>query len=142
MATARTKEVKPETFDPKSINWSKHKKRIVNVQFSHTMNGRTTNYTLDTLKEGMYTNVDKAVEEMISYLEKNYPGASGLVFSVYYNYILVKGKMQETDQQFKTRILNDQRSKWAEAKYLWDNAERIKKEEMATYEKIKKKYNL
>jgi hypothetical protein len=143
MAQAKTKKEKPETFDPTTINWDKHKRKMIDVSTTAPISPTTTKtLTLDELRERALVEVDAAISSARDKLYRSYPDCIDVTARIQYGSIYLSAKTQEATYYYERRVKGEEEAKWREKKYLEINREKIKKEELAIYEKLKKKYNL
>lgn len=143
MEQVKTKRVKKESpkFDPESINWGKHKKKLLDIRTYVQVAIPSKFVSAEEIKSQMVAALDKAIQTGIDHMSIG-GEISGLSVNYYYGQLAFSAKREESSSQFETRVIQEERTKWLAKQNEEATKKKEKEQDMKTFERIKAKYKL
>lgn len=141
MAQVKTKRDKVE-FNEAMINWTGYKRKVIDVQ--QVMDGiyiggqRSLTDILPMISNTLCANYEKAISAIIN----RYGEITDVRMTWSNGHGSILAKALETQENFKRRVLLEERLKYNQGKMEEDRKERQKERDLKMYEKLKLKYNL
>lgn len=141
MAQVKIKKEKKE-FNPEMVNWTGYKRKIFDVTGHLGSVYIPGKHSLVDVLRAISESLSKSYEQQVTVLGQRYGELSDIQVTWTGGFGMIHAKALESEDNFKKRVLYEEKVKFMQGKMQEDRKEKQKEKDLKTYEKLKLKYNL